>query len=414
VNLLILHTSDLHLGTTTHSEVDASTGLSKRIDDYFDCFDKIIEYAVTNNADVVMICGDVFNTSSPTPTILKMFASRLNKLKKAGIAVVMISGNHDLPKTEGRVCPIEIYSEIGMDNFHYISEPTYVDLQTKDNKKVRIFAIPYIHPIKIFNKQQALKKEKKELNYETVVKAYRDEYKEWASKFEKIGNGDADYCILMSHMSVADASKGSEEPITLLGGEFTLLPSILHSDIFDYVALGHIHRHQCLNWKTPIIYSGSIEKSDISEMNEKKGFVKIESGSKLKWEFVELPTRKMMKIEVDATGIKNIKDRIVDELKKNDIKDAIVRLVIKVSKKSRPSLDYSEIRKLMSDAFFVEPQYERVQENIPTQTLFSETLSANESLIKYLGTLRLSKKDKGLLQRLGLEIIKEVEGELEQ
>lgn len=414
MNLLIIQTSDLHLGTTVHSEVDASTGLSKRIDDYFDCFDKIIDYAISNKADVVIICGDVFNTSNPTPTILKMFASRLSKLSKVGIAVVMIAGNHDLPKTEGRVCPIEIYSEIGINNFYYLNEPTHIDLQTKDKKKVRIFAIPYIHPIKVFNKQQILKKEKKELNYETVVKAYREEYRKLASKFEKTGRGDADYCILMSHMSIANASKGTEESITLLGGEFTLLPNILHSNAFDYIALGHMHKHQCLDWKIPIVYSGSIEKSDISEMNEKKGFIAIKPWSNPEWEFIELPTRKMMRIEVDATEIKNIKDKVIEEINKNDVGGAIVRLIIKVSNKSRPNLDYSEIRKLMSDAFFVEPQYERVQGSLLTKTLFSETLSANESLIKYLEALRLFKRDRTLLQKLGMDIIKEVEGENEQ
>jgi len=402
----------LHLGVATYGEIDASTGLSKRIDDYFKCLDFIMEYAISNKADFFLICGDAFNNPVPTPTILKMFASRLKKLTKTGIAVVMIAGNHDLPKTEGRVSPIEIYSEIGMDNFYYLSGPTYIDLRTKDKKKVRIFAVPYVHPIKTFNKQQNLKKEKKELTYEAVLKAYGEEYADCISKFSKIGKGDADYCILMSHIAVFGTSRGTEEPITLLGGEFALLPNVLHSDIFDYVALGHIHKHQCLEWKVPIIYSGSIEKSNFSEIDEKKGFVAVQVGNKLEWKFIELPTRKMVKIEVDATGIRNIREKIYEELRRVDIKDAIVKLIIKVSKKSRPNFDYSDIRRMMAGAFYVEPSYERVQEDLPTQMLFSEALSANDSLIRYLETLKnLSKKERSLLEKLGLEIIKEVEDE---
>lgn len=407
--MLIIHTSDLHLGTTNYSEIDASTGLSKRIDDFFKSFDNIVSYAIENKADVVMICGDTFNTSSPTPTLLKMFASRLKSLTKAGIQVVMISGNHDLPKTEGRVSPIEIFSEVGMENFHYFYEPNYIDLQTRDKKKIRIFAIPYIHPIRIFNKQQLLKKEKKELNLEIVVKAYREEHKKWVSSFEKIGKGDADCCILMTHLSVFGVPKGAEEQITLLGGEFTLLPTVLHSDIFDYIALGHIHKYQRVDWKIPIVYSGSIEKSNISEINEKKGFVAITANSSLGWNFVEVPTRKMVKIEVDATGIKNIRQKIVEESKRNDTKGAIVKLIIIISKKSKLILDYSDIKKMFSDAFFVDLTYERVHEALPLQTLFSETLSANESLTKYLEIIKLTKKDRNLLQKLGSEIIKEVE-----
>ena len=252
----------------------------------------------------------------------------------------------------------------------------------------------------------------KELSYKSIVKAYWEEHKNWISEFEKIGRGGADFCILMAHIAVFGAPKGAEEPIMLLGGEFTVSPNILHSDIFDYVALGHIHKHQCLDWKIPILYSGSIEKSDISEINEKKGFVAIKVGNKFEWEFLELPTRKIVKIEVDVTGVKNIKDLIENELKKVDIKDAIVKLVIKVSKKSRPNLDFSDIRKMMSDAFYVEPSYERVQEGLPSQILFSETLSTTESLIKYLETLKLSRKEKKLLEKLGLGVIEEVEGEV--
>jgi DNA repair exonuclease SbcCD nuclease subunit len=47
---------------------------------------------------------------------------RIKKLVKGGLNVVMIAGNHDLPKTESRVCPMEVYSEIGIDSLHYLSQ----------------------------------------------------------------------------------------------------------------------------------------------------------------------------------------------------------------------------------------------------------------------------------------------------
>ena len=53
-----------------------------------------------------------------------------------------------------------------------------------------------------------------------------------------------------------------------------LMPSQLAIQPFDYVALGHLHRHQNLNESgyPAVVYSGSIERIDFGERKEEKGF----------------------------------------------------------------------------------------------------------------------------------------------
>ena len=85
----------------------------------------------------------------------------------------------------------------------------------------------------------------------------------------------------------------------------------------DFAALlsGHIHRHQVLTTDlarrplvTPVLYPGSIERTALAEIGETKGFmilnVGLEGGApRLSWEFRELPSRPMLRREVDATGM---------------------------------------------------------------------------------------------------------------
>jgi exonuclease SbcD len=405
----LIHTADLHLGTTVYGEVDVSTGMSKRIDDYFNTLDFIIDYSIKNKADALLICGDVFKNANPTPTTIKMFATRLRRLTTNGIKVVMISGNHDLPKAEAKSSPLEIYSEVGMEDVYFIKEPTFIDISTRDKKKVRIFATSYIHPVRALIDVQ--NKKAKDITYEDVVNAYRELHQKCIESFCKSGRENADLCILMLHLGIFGVTKGAEETPLFLGGEFTLLPNSIQNDLFDYVAMGHIHKHQCCDGKVPAVYSGSIERCNFSEIDEKKGFVAIHYDSDLKWQFIEVEPRRMLKIEVDGTSLENVTDKVREEIEKTDIKDAIVKVVIKISTKKRPIINYDEIKMMLKDAFYSEIDCYRVdEERVIKEAVFSESLNPNEVFVRYLGQLAsLSPNDRKIIEKLGLDIIKEVE-----
>jgi len=97
--------------------------------------------------------------------------------------------------------------------------------------------------------------------------------------------------VLAAHVYVLGAKVGSEKTMTL-GWEHCMLPSDLSGGI-DYVALGHIHKHQTMNQNPPVVYSGSLERIDFSEEAEDKGFclVQIEGKGKVSWEFHRVEAR---------------------------------------------------------------------------------------------------------------------------
>ena len=58
----------------------------------------------------------------------------------------------------------------------------------------------------------------------------------------------------------------------MLGSDHVLLRSSVALPQFDYVALGHIHKHQVIGQNPHVVYSGSIQRIDFGEENDEKGF----------------------------------------------------------------------------------------------------------------------------------------------
>jgi exonuclease SbcD len=101
--------------------------------------------------------------------------------------------------------------------------------------------------------------------------------------------------IVTYHGTVAGAVSGFEKQLTL-EREIQLPQSVLTPLGVDYVALGHVHKHQCLRQAPPVVYSGSIERIDFGEINEAKGCVLVTfDGKQAQWEFVPLDSGRLLK-----------------------------------------------------------------------------------------------------------------------
>ncbi|HCA34413.1 MAG TPA: hypothetical protein DEP00_04955, partial [Lachnospiraceae bacterium] len=83
----ILHTADLHLGKRFN---DVSM-----LDDQKILLDQIIRIAEQEKPQVILLAGDIYQTSSPGSDAMELFNSFLTAVSALGIPVLMISGNHD-------------------------------------------------------------------------------------------------------------------------------------------------------------------------------------------------------------------------------------------------------------------------------------------------------------------------------
>jgi exonuclease SbcD len=138
--------------------------------------------------------------------------------------------------------------------------------------------------------------------------------------------------VLTGHFSVSGAVFGSERSV-MLGRDVTVMLSTLDSPVWDYVAMGHIHQHQCLTLgradAPPVIYSGSLERIDFGEEADRKGFVwaEVERG-RADWKFIEVDCRPFVTLRVDVRGAGNPTQMVLDAIKRHDLKQAVVRVIV--------------------------------------------------------------------------------------
>ena len=86
----ILHFSDLHIGVENYGRIDPETGLSTRLGDFLDSLDQVVEFALNEGVDLVLLAGDAYKGRDPTQTHQREFAKRLNRLSQAGIPLSLI------------------------------------------------------------------------------------------------------------------------------------------------------------------------------------------------------------------------------------------------------------------------------------------------------------------------------------
>jgi exonuclease SbcD len=160
--------------------------------------------------------------------------------------------------------------------------------------------------------------------------------------------------ILLVHYTVRGTVLGGYAGRALLMPEIQLSLSTVTNPAFDYVALGHIHKHQCLNpgQQPPVVYPGSIERVDFSEEEEEKGFVLANVGrGATTWEFVPVPARRFVTLRVDADA-DDPTEKMLAALSGRDVADAVVRVLYTLPE-GRPPIREAEVRQALEEAAFI-------------------------------------------------------------
>ncbi len=340
----VLHFADLHLGVENYGRLDASTGLHSRLVDFLRSFDELVDYALTEAVDLVLFAGDAYKNRDPNPTHQREFAMRVQHLVSAGIPVFLLVGNHDIPRTAGRANTLDIFSTLEVPQVYVGRRPGLHHISTRSGP-VQVLALPWIVRSHLLSREEFKNRSLREIEELTLDKLQNIVQ-------EAIDGLDPDVpTILAAHGSVQGAVYGSERSV-MLGQELVLPRSLLNNPAFDYVALGHIHRHQVLSdSQPPIVYSGSVDRIDFGEEKEAKGFVvaEVAKGS-TDFRFIELTsTRRFVTIEAQADGA-NPMAQVNEAIAAHDINDAIVRLIIHTTMDKNRLLDDREIQRSLSAA----------------------------------------------------------------
>jgi exonuclease SbcD len=341
----LLHFADLHLGVENYGRIDPQTGLFSRLTDFLRSLDQVVDHALEQEMDLVIFAGDAYKSRDPSPTYQREFAKRIQRLSAAGIPTVLVVGNHDTPNALGRANAVEIFDTLEVENVVVAKRPATYCLETKSGP-IQIVTLPWVVRSTLLARE-----EYKNLNLEEVNALILEKIENIIAE-EVVGLDLAVPAVLAAHGSVFGATYGSERSV-MLGQEVILPRSMVTNPAFDYVALGHVHKHQVLCEQPPVVYAGSIERIDFGEEREDKGFVvaEVEKG-RTSYEFVKLAARSFVTVEVEARGDDPTAE-VLAAIDEHDITEAVVRMIIHTTPDRESLIRENEIRHRLADAFHV-------------------------------------------------------------
>ena len=277
----ILHTSDWHIGQKIYDE--------PRLDEHTRFLDWLLDTIIEREVDILLVCGDVFDSSVPPAGAADLYYRFLFDLfEKTRAHAVIIAGNHD--SAVRLAAPREF---LRMGRIHVvggISEPTrkYVVHLDVDGTSAAFAAVPYLNEGEILSHVPLEGGVERSMRYREAVKQiYQD----------CLAAMDADVIILMGHYFIKGGTTSDSERLVQIGGIHPVRTDDLPDA--DYIALGHLHRPQHIKGNgCPVVYSGSPLPLSFKEAEYDKKILLVDIEDECKIEEVTVPVfRELVRLE---------------------------------------------------------------------------------------------------------------------
>ena len=251
----ILHTSDWHLGRQLHG-LDLGAAQSVFVD-------HLVEVVRAEAVDVVLISGDVHDRALPALPALLLFAEALVRIRDAGAAVVVISGNHDAAARLGDKAElldprISIRTDPAL-----VGSPVVI---SDADGPVAIYGIPYLEPAVVGDLLPGVDGSETGAHVRVLARSMRAVNADLTSRGGR--------SVVLAHAWVAGGEASESERDLGIGG-VARVPVTLFDGI-DYTALGHLHAPQVLS--DGLRYSGSPLPYSFSEAAHRKASWLVDLG----------------------------------------------------------------------------------------------------------------------------------------
>jgi exonuclease SbcD len=380
----ILQTADNHLGETAYSRIDTSTGLNARSLDFLNSFKNILNIALKEHVDVLLVAGDFFTRVNPHPRLLLEVMKGLKKLSRQNMTTIFVSGNHETPKMVSTVNPLCLLEQI--DNVHVVLEPTSIKVEGIDFVCV---------PAPIF--------------FDEVKNVFD------SSLQKALVNSKSDRKVLAAHVPLGQASVSSERTLESFIGECVDVKQIPRK--FVHVALGHMHKFQHLDQGgMPIVYSGSSERCEWGEEHDDKFAVLLEIEDKSDITPVKLAARDMVTIvDQNCSGLSAFKiNKLVleaIEINQENIEDSLVRIKLdNIAIDEYRLIDWNKIKQGLNESrvfdFKLQPQ--------TVISLPAQAGPAGEYIFPPAKELELYVKGRKEYKRTAAELVRQGNGIIEE
>lgn len=320
----LLHLSDIHLGSgLSHGRINPETGLNTRLEDFVATLSRCLDRALAEPVDLVLFGGDAFPDATPPPLVQQALAQQFCRLSAAGIPIVLLVGNHDQHAQGLGGASLSIYRTLGVPGVIVGDRLATHTIETPHGL-VQVVTLPWLTRSALLTRPET-----EGLSMAQVNELLLDRLRV-ALEGEIRGLDPTLPAVLLAHAMVDTAAYGGERFLSA-GRGLTLPMALLARPCFDYVALGHVHRHQILCEHPLMIYPGSIERVDFSEESEDKGYVLVHlRRGETRAEFCPLPVRPFQTIQVDLTEAETPQEKLLQAIAATEITDAVVRCLYRL------------------------------------------------------------------------------------
>ena len=252
----VLHTADWHVGRGIRGR--------PRDDEHRQVLGEIAALAGTEQVDLVVVAGDIFDVAAPGPLSEEIVYRAL--LDLAAVApVVIVAGNHDHPQRLKAVAPLLQLGRITVGSS--VKSADDGGVLHFDDLGVKVAMVPFIGKRGIIGVEQLLNLASSELQAT------------FADRVRKIigtlcqGMGTDTVNLLIGHLMVTGGAVGGGERSAHLFDY--AIPTASFPSHLSYVALGHLHRSQRMPYSAPVWYAGSPLQLDFGEQDERKSVLVV-------------------------------------------------------------------------------------------------------------------------------------------
>ena len=244
----MIHLSDLHLGKRVNE--------FPMLEDQRHILIEILSVMDAEHPQVVLIAGDVYDKSVPSAEAVQLFDWFLTELAQRKLEVFIISGNHD--SAERIAFGSEIMQRSGI-HLSPVYNGTVTPITMQDeNGEVCFWLLPFIKPVHV-----------RKFFEEETINSYTDALE---TAIRQMAIDPTKRNVLITHQFVTGASRCESEEVSV-GGADNVDAEVF--DVFDYVALGHLHGPQNVGSEA-IRYCGSPLKYSFSEKDQQKSVIVVE------------------------------------------------------------------------------------------------------------------------------------------
>jgi len=335
----IVHTSDWHLGQKLLScdrEREQQLAL-----------DWLLELIEAQQAKLLLVAGDVFDIGNPPNSARRMYYRFLTRLMGTSCRhVVITGGNHDSPAM--LQAPRDLLRHF---NIHVVGEAgsevadEVIPLYDEGGELIAVVgAVPFLRDRDL---KYSIAGERSDERIHRLRQALANHYRELAEAMQPFA-GKGVPLIAMGHL-YAGGTYASARQDNIYIGDIENIRAEDFSDLFDYVALGHLHRRQEVGGNPHIQYSGSLLPLSFSETKDEKGVLQLDwkQGAWASIEFLPAPTfRRLKTITGQAEEVKQKLLAFAGRGKRN--LTPWVEVLVKADR-LHPQFD-QELRELVSEA----------------------------------------------------------------